>query len=31
VWIAPDSHKMVKTSAVLVSMGGATMTEELTQ
>ena len=31
VWIAPDSHKMVKKSAVLASMGGATMTEELTQ
>ena len=31
VWIAPDSHKMVKMSAVLASMGGATMTEELTQ
>ena len=31
VWIAPDSHKMVKMSAVLASMGGATMTKELTQ
>ena len=31
VWIAPDSHRMVKKSAVLASMGGATMTEELTQ
>jgi dipeptidyl aminopeptidase/acylaminoacyl peptidase len=31
LWIAPDSHKMVKMSAVLASMGGATMTEELTQ
>jgi hypothetical protein len=31
VWIAPDTHKMVKMSAVLASMGGATMTEELMQ
>ncbi len=29
VWIARDSHKVVKVSAVLPSMGGATMTEEL--
>lgn len=31
VWIAKDSRKPVKSSAVLGSMGGATMTAELTQ
>jgi len=31
VWIVPDTHKVVKVSAVLASMGGAVMTEELTQ
>jgi hypothetical protein len=31
VWIARDSHKVVKVSAVLPSMGGATMTEELAE
>ena len=31
VWIAPDTHKVVKVSAVLASMGGATLTEELVQ
>jgi dipeptidyl aminopeptidase/acylaminoacyl peptidase len=30
LWIAQDSHKVVKASAVLASMGGATMTQELT-
>ncbi len=29
VWIAKDSHAAVKTSAVLASMGGATLTAEL--
>lgn len=31
LWIAQDSHKVVKASAVLASMGGATMTQELTE
>lgn len=31
VWIARGSHKVVKVSAVLPSMGGATMTEELAE
>jgi hypothetical protein len=31
VWIANDQHKVVKVSAVMASMGGATMTEELLQ
>lgn len=31
VWIAGDSHKVVKVSAVLASMGGAVLTEELVQ
>jgi hypothetical protein len=31
VWVVGDSHKVVKVSAVLVEMGGATMTEELVQ
>ena len=31
VWVAKDSHKVVKASAVLASMGGAVMTEELTE
>ena len=30
VWIAKDSHKVLKASATLASMGGATMTQELT-
>lgn len=29
IWIAKDSHKVVKASAVLASMGGAVMTQEL--
>ena len=29
VWIDKSSHKVVKASAVLASMGGATLTEEL--
>jgi hypothetical protein len=29
VWVAKDSHKVVKVSAVVASMGGAKMTEEL--
>jgi len=28
VWVAKDTHKVVKVSAVLASMGGATVTEE---
>ncbi len=31
LWVAKDSHKVVKTSAVLASMGGATMTAELVE
>lgn len=31
LWIANDTHKVVKVSAVLASMGGAVMTEELMQ
>jgi dipeptidyl aminopeptidase/acylaminoacyl peptidase len=31
IWVAKDSHKAVKESAVLASMGGATLTEELVQ
>jgi dienelactone hydrolase len=31
VWVAADSHKVVKVSAVLAEMGGAEMTEELVQ
>jgi dipeptidyl aminopeptidase/acylaminoacyl peptidase len=31
LWIAQDSHKVVKVSAVVASMGGAVMTEELTE
>jgi hypothetical protein len=31
IWVAKDSHKVVKASAVLASMGGAVMTEELTE
>jgi dipeptidyl aminopeptidase/acylaminoacyl peptidase len=31
LWIAGDTHKVVKVSAVLASMGGALMTEELVQ
>ena len=29
LWIAADSHKVVKTSTTLPSMGGATVTSEL--
>jgi hypothetical protein len=29
VWVARDSHKAVKESAVLASMGGAVLTQEL--
>jgi len=31
LWVAKDSHKVVKVSAVLASMGGAVLTEELVQ
>ncbi|HEX6803704.1 MAG TPA: alpha/beta fold hydrolase [Terriglobales bacterium] len=31
VWVASDSHKVVKVTAVIASMGGATLTQELTQ
>jgi len=31
IWIAKNSHKVVKSSAVVASMGGATMTQELTE
>jgi hypothetical protein len=31
IWVAKDSRKVVKSSAVVVSMGGATMTQELTE
>jgi dipeptidyl aminopeptidase/acylaminoacyl peptidase len=31
IWIAMDSHKVVKVSATLASMGGAVMTQELVQ
>ena len=31
LWIAGDTHKVVKATAVMASMGGAVMTEELTQ
>jgi dipeptidyl aminopeptidase/acylaminoacyl peptidase len=31
VWVAKDSHKVVKASAVMASMGGATMTAELSE
>jgi dipeptidyl aminopeptidase/acylaminoacyl peptidase len=31
LWIAGDTHKVVKVSAVLASMGGAVLTEELVQ
>lgn len=31
LWIAKDSHKVVKETAVLASMGGAAMTEELVE
>ena len=30
IWVAKDTHKVVKVSAVLASMGGATITEEAT-
>jgi hypothetical protein len=29
LWVAKESHQVVKVSAVMASMGGATMTEEL--
>ncbi len=31
VWVAPDTHKVVKVTSVLAEMGGAVMTMELTQ
>ncbi len=31
LWVAKDSHKVVKISAVVAAMGGATLTEELTE
>jgi len=31
VWVAKDSHKVVKVSAVMASMGGAVLTQELTE
>jgi hypothetical protein len=31
IWVASDTHKVVKVTAVLASMGGATLTQELTQ
>ncbi len=31
LWVAKDSHKVVKISAVLAAMGGAVLTEELTE
>jgi Protein of unknown function (DUF3108) len=31
IWVAKDSHKVVKSSAVVAAMGGATMTQELTE
>jgi hypothetical protein len=31
LWVAKDSHKVVKVTAVVAAMGGATLTEELTQ
>jgi hypothetical protein len=31
IWIATDSHKVVKVSAVVASMGGAVVTQELVQ
>jgi dipeptidyl aminopeptidase/acylaminoacyl peptidase len=31
LWVAKDSRKVVKASAVVASMGGATMTQELTE
>jgi hypothetical protein len=31
IWIAKDSHKVVKVSAVLAAMGGAVLTQELTE
>ena len=31
LWIAEETHKVVKVTAVLASMGGAVMTEELVQ
>jgi dipeptidyl aminopeptidase/acylaminoacyl peptidase len=31
IWVAKDSRKVVKASAVIAAMGGAVMTEELTQ
>jgi hypothetical protein len=31
VWVAKDTHKVVKVSAVMASMGGAVVTQELTE
>lgn len=31
LWVAKDSHKVIKVTAVIASLGGATFTEELTQ
>jgi hypothetical protein len=31
LWVAQDSHKVVKVSAVSAAMGGAVITEELTE
>ena len=31
LWVAKDSHKVVKVAAVIASMGGAVLTEELTE
>jgi uncharacterized protein YpmB len=31
IWIAKDSHKVLKISATIPSLGGATLTSELTQ
>ena len=31
LWVAKDSHKVVKGSAVMAAMGGATITQELTE
>ncbi|HZQ17736.1 MAG TPA: alpha/beta fold hydrolase [Terriglobales bacterium] len=31
IWVATDTHKVVKVSAVIASMGGAVMTQELVQ
>jgi len=31
IWIAGETHKVVKATAVLASMGGSVMTQELVQ